>query len=173
MSVETAQPLLFDRVVLKRHALHTVPISLRQAQQFIKVHHRHNRPPRGCKVCVGIQSDLHITLIGVLVIGRPIARAYQDGVTAEVTRTCVIDCKNANSFCYGVARKIVRLLGYRRLITYTREGESGTSLKAAGFKMIATRPPRQNWANSSVKLRGLRNADEEENVTRYLWEVLL
>lgn len=118
-------------------------------------------------------SDSNGALIGVLVIGRPNARAYQDGLTAEVTRTCVTDCRNANSYLYGTARKIATLLGYRRVITYTREGESGASLKAAGFKMIATRKPRKNWANSSVQLKHLRAKDEEQFVTRYLWEALL
>lgn len=116
-------------------------------------------------------SDLSGILVGVLVLGRPNARAYQDGFTAEVTRTCVVDCKNANSYLYGLARKLSALLGYRRIITYTREGESGSSLKAAGFTMIAVRKPRKNWANSSVKLKDIRNGADEEFVTRYLWEV--
>lgn len=166
----TEQQLLFDRVVVVRKDLRLVAVSLRQAQQFIKTHHRHNRPPRGCKVCVGMVSPEHIYLSGVLVIGRPNARAYDDGHTAEVTRTCVIDCKNGNSFLYATARKLAALLGYRRLVTYTREGESGASLKAAGFKMVAVRKPRKNWANSSVKLKEMRNGKDEEFVERYLWE---
>jgi len=167
------QQLLFDRIQLGRKLMRTVPITQREAKKFIRLHHRHNRELRGSKVCVGLQADKHLTLTGVLVVGRPKARAYDDGLTAEVTRTCVIDCKNANSFLYGVARKLSTLLGYRRLITYTREGESGASLKAAGFKLIATRKPRKNWANSSVKLKELRDAGAEEYVTRYLWECLL
>lgn len=139
--------LLFDRVEIHRKDLHSVPITFKAAQRFVQKHHRHNRPPRGCLITAGI-SDQTGELKGVLVIGRPNARAYQDGFTAEVTRTCVVNCKNANSFLYGLARKLATLLGYRRLITYTREGESGTSLKAAGFVMIAERPPRKNWANS-------------------------
>lgn len=164
-------PLLFEQVAISRRDLRAVPITFREAQTFIKAHHRHNRPPRGCLVTVGLnRAD---DLVGVLVVGRPNARAYQDGLTAEVSRTCVVNCRNANSMLYGIARKIATLLGYRRLITYTREGESGASLKAAGFTMIAERQPRKNWANSSVQLKHLRAKDEEEFVKRYLWEVLL
>lgn len=165
------QAILFDQVRLHRSELQIVPITFRQAQDFVRSHHRHNRKPRGCLVSVGLEHGGK--LVGVMVMGRPVARAYQDGFTAEVTRTCVVDCKNANSLLYGKARQLATILGYRRLITYTREGESGQSLKAAGFRCIATRTPRQNWANSSVKLKALRNSNDEEFVTRYLWEVLL
>ncbi len=164
--------LLFDTIWYDRASLHSVPTTYRDACRFIKDHHRHNKAPRGCLVTAGL-ADQTGELVGVLIIGRPNARAYQDGFTAEVTRTCVVNCKNANSYLYGLARKICSLLGYRRVITYTREGESGASLKAAGFTMIATRAPRKNWANSSVKLRHLRDASDEEFVTRYLWEVRL
>lgn len=34
---------------------------------------------------------------------------------------------------YGAARRAAFALGYERVITYTLEGEPGTSLRAAGF----------------------------------------
>lgn len=153
--------------------MRTVPITFDQAKQFIKVHHRHNKPPVGAKICIGMQAENHVTLTGVLVMGRPTARAYDDGITMEITRSCVIDCKNANSFLYGTSRKVATLLGYKRLITYTRKDESGSSLKAAGFQLVAVRPARKNWANSSIKLKSKRDATVEENVERCLWEVML
>lgn len=164
------QSLLFDRIEVERKGLTTRPIILREAQAFIRKHHRHNRPPRGCKFCVAVMHQDQ--MVGVLVVGRPTARAYDDGLTAEVTRTCTINCRNANSYLYGLARKISTLLGYKRLVTYTRDGESGASLRASGFTMIAVREPRKNWKNSSVK-RVDWNEDDEEYVTRYLWEARL
>jgi len=37
---------------------------------------------------------------------------------------------------YGAARRATFALGYRRLITYILSSETGTSLKAAGWKVL-------------------------------------
>lgn len=37
---------------------------------------------------------------------------------------------------YGAAWRAVRALGYGRLITYTLEDEGGSSLRAAGFRVV-------------------------------------
>jgi hypothetical protein len=66
--------------------------------------------------------------------GRPAARLLQDGVTCEITRVAVLPGEhNACSFAYGALRRAAKALGYQRVVTYTLEGELGTSLKAAGF----------------------------------------
>lgn len=73
-------------------------------------------------------------MVGVVVVGRPIARALDDGYTAEVTRCCVLDGqRNANSKLYAAAARTAFAMGYRSVITYTLPEESGASLKAAGF----------------------------------------
>ena len=82
------------------------------------------------KVAIGVCNG---TLRGVAVIGRPSARAEDTGLTAEVTRTCTDGTSNVNSMLYGAARRVCRAMGYTRLITYTEAGESGVSLKAAGW----------------------------------------
>ena len=72
--------------------------------------------------------------MGVVVVGRPIARAQDDGYTAEVTRCCVLAGQpNANSKLYAAAVRAAFAMGYRRVLTYTLPEESGASLKAAGF----------------------------------------
>lgn len=148
--------------------LRPVPITFRQAADFIAEHHRHHKPPRGSKFIVGAQLDG--ILVGVVVVGRPIARALDDGLTSEVTRTCTTGDRNVNSFLYGIAHRISREMGYRRQITYTEEGESGASLRAAGFKMVAELEARPNWANSSKRLKHLRDETVREGVVRYRWE---
>ena len=148
--------------------LELVPVTFRQAQAFIAAHHRHHKPPRGMKFCLGIADGS--ALVGVATIGRPVARAYDDGYTLEVNRTCTDGTPNANSMLYGAAWRAAKALGYRRLITYTQEGESGASLRAAGWRVVAERSPRPNWAASSVELRHLRDPEGPGSVQRSLWE---
>lgn len=145
-----------------------VPITLRAACEFIKQHHRHNKPPRGWKFGVGLmQGD---NLIGVATAGRPIARAFDDGLTLEVNRTCTDGSKNANSMLYGAIHRAAKAMGYHRVITYTQADESGASLHAAGFVRVKDLPARANWADSSVKLKAIRDT-EGPTSPRILWEI--
>lgn len=145
-----------------------VPISFRSACAFIAALHRHNKPPRGMKFAIGCADETGLR--GVATAGRPIARSLDDGLTLEINRTCTDGCPNANSFLYGAARRIAHEMGYQRVITYTEEGESGASLRAAGFRLVAELEPRRNWAESSVKLRDLRDGKVRAGVRRYRWE---
>ncbi|MFE7116511.1 XF1762 family protein [Streptomyces sp. NPDC057654] len=81
-------------------------------------------------------------LRAVAIVGRPVARHLDDGATLEVTRTASDGTRNTNSLLYGTAWRAARALGYRRLITYTQAGESGASLRSAGWRILAHRPPR-------------------------------
>ena len=148
--------------------LEIVPVTFKQACAFIAARHRHHKPPVGCKFCLGI--DCGGTLVGVATVGRPVARHYDDGYTLEVNRTCTDGTAHVNSMLYGAAWRAAKALGYRRLITYTQEGESGASLRAAGWRVLAEREARPNWAESSVTLRHLRDADGPGGVQRSLWE---
>jgi hypothetical protein len=113
-----------------------VPVTQREAFAFVAQHHRTHHAPRGAIVCIGAAEAEEI--IGVVVVGRPVARGNQDGFTAEVTRLTVLEGHpNACSFLYGAAWRAVRAMGYRRLITYTLDTEPGTSLIAAGFRLVA------------------------------------
>lgn len=108
------------------------PVTLRQAQTFVNEHHRHNVAPQGHKFSIGLEKDG--ILIGVCIIGRPIARRNDDGKTAEVLRVCVLEGNpNANSKLYGAAVRACKAMGYTKVITYTLPTESGASLRAAGF----------------------------------------
>lgn len=145
------------------------PITLRQAAEFISDHHRHNQPPRGWKFGVGI--DIGGSLVGVGTAGRPVARAFDDGYTLEVNRTCTNGAPNANSMLYGALWRAAQALGYTRLITYTQADETGASLRAAGFRKVKDLPARKSWAESSVKLRGIRDEVGNGGVARVLWEL--
>lgn len=151
--------------------LTVVPLTLRAANAYVAARHRHHGPSRGHRFSIGVTRDDTGELVGVAIIGRPIARAYDDGYTAEVNRTCTDGTPNANSALYGAAWRACRAMGYRRLITYTQQGETGASLRGAGFTVIAERPARGSWADSSVALKHLRNPDGAGGVARTLWEV--
>lgn len=121
-----------DLPVEKRIVL--VPIKQKDAKEFVKKHHRHHKPPLGSIFQIGCAID--DKLIGVIIVGRPVARMLDNGWTVEVTRCCTTGYKNACSKLYAAAWRAARALGYKRLITYILETEKGTSLKAAGFKCV-------------------------------------
>jgi|SRR5215469_10533226 len=145
------------------------PVSFREACAFIAEHHRYHKPPRGMKFCLGL-IDQDGDLVGVATVGRPVARAFDDGLTLEVNRTCTDGTDNANSMLYGAAWRAAKALGYRRLITYTQAGESGASLRAAGWRVIAELPARGSWSDSSVRLRHIRDPAGPGGIQRSLWE---
>lgn len=142
-----------------------VPVSFRQACEFVTDHHRHHEAPKGCKACTGVADDAEV-LRGVAIIGRPVARYLADGWTLEVTRVATDGTPNACSLLYRAAWDIARGMGYRRLITYTQEGESGASLRGAGWRVIAKRPARAGWNRPSRP----REAKGTEQMPRTLWE---
>ncbi|MBP2329544.1 hypothetical protein JOF56_009929 [Kibdelosporangium banguiense] len=142
-----------------------VPVTFRQACAFIQAHHRHHRPPRGMKFAVGVADDGG--LVGVATVGRPVARHLDDGHTVEVTRTCTTGVSNANSMLYGAAWRAARAMGYQRMITYSQEGESGASLRAAGLQPVACLRARPGW-HSPGRTRQSHGVDQVE---RTRWEI--
>lgn len=114
--------------------LNLQPITLREAMTFTDRHHRHHKAPQGGLFAVAVNDGADV--VGVAVIGRPVARMLDNGYTAEVTRLCTLGDKNACSMLYAAAWRACRALGYRRLVTYTLTTEGGGSLRAAGWKLI-------------------------------------
>jgi hypothetical protein len=112
----------------------TVPMSQREANEFVANYHRHNLPPRGALFQVGASDGER--LVGVAIVGRPVARLLQDGFTAEVTRCCVLPAapKGSCSFLYGACWRAARALGYRKLVTYTLAEESGAEPARRGVE---------------------------------------
>ncbi|WP_449061735.1 XF1762 family protein, partial [Planomonospora algeriensis] len=121
-----------------------MPVTFAQAAAFVGDHHRHTRPPVGHKFSIGAATGGR--LVGVAVVGRPVARHFDTGTALEVTRLATDGTRNACSLLYGAAWRAGRALGYTRMITYTRADEPGTSLRAAGWEPIAVRPPRAGWS---------------------------
>jgi hypothetical protein len=144
----------------KKLCMEIIPITFRQASKYIALHHRHHYPPVGSKFCIAVSCSG--TIVGVAVIGRPVSRRLDDGRTAEVTRLCTDGTKNVCSKLYGAAWRIAREMGYKRIITYILESESGTSLKASGWKSAGRagglrwsgiRKPKKDICPAQMKIR--------------------
>lgn len=112
-------------------------ISLSEANSFVETLHRHHPPVVGHLFSIG--AELHDKIVGVVIVGRPVSRHRDDGVTAEVTRLCTDGTRNACSFLYGKAARAAFALGFHRIGTYTLPNEGGASLRASGWKLIGER----------------------------------
>ncbi|WP_449343248.1 XF1762 family protein [Streptomyces silvisoli] len=143
-----------------------VPMAFRDACEYVDRVHRHHTAPQGHKFSLGARTA-DGRLVGVAIAGRPVARAFDDGLTVEVTRLATDSSPNACSALYGAVWRTAKAMGYRRAITYTQDGESGASLRAVGWRRAADRPARAGWDAPSRPRRRLRT----ERVARTLWEI--
>jgi len=146
------------------------PITLRFANAYVEKHHRHSKRAQGCKFCIACMST-EDQILGIAIVGRPVARKLDDGYTGEIIRTCTNGSKNVNSFLYGACVRIWKEMGGKKIITYTLETESGVSLKAAGFtndNITKSFPKGKGWTtrknrewqpsvHSLQKLRWIKN----------------
>ena len=115
-------------------ALALVPMTLREARVYVEREHRHHRAPQGGLFAIGASDGA--TVVGVVIVGMPVARMLADGWTCEVTRLATDGSRNACSMLYRAAWRAARAIGYRRLVTYTLPEEGGSSLRAAGFVLV-------------------------------------
>lgn len=143
-------------------SLELVPVTFREAAEYVRRHHRHHRAPRGARAVVGATNGDGI--VGVAFVGRPVSRHLDNGWTAEVTRLCTDGYPNAASFLYGAAARLARALGYRRCVTYTLASEDGTSLRAAGWKVLYEVEGR-SWDRP-----GRPRVDSHPTVDKLAWE---
>lgn len=138
-------------------------VSLADANRFVDRLHRHHKPVVGHKFSIGATVDG--ILIGVAIVGRPVSRMRDDGLTLEITRLCTDGTKNSCSFLYGAA--IREALGYRRIGTYTLPSEGGASLKASNWEFVGERGG-GSWSRSS-RLR----SDDAPTEVKHFWEKVL
>lgn len=148
-------------------ALELQPIEWQEALTFIDRHHRHHAPPQGWKFGVAVHDGSKI--VGVITVGRPVSRKIQesDMLTLEVTRCCTDGTYNACSILYAAAWKTTQGLGYKRLITYILKTETGSSLKAVGWKKTADTKA-QTWNRESrPRIDKIKPQDKER------WEIAI
>lgn len=142
-------------------SLRVVPCTQRQAKGYVRDHHRHNAAPQGGLFALAAMDGDRIC--GVVIVGRPVARSLDDGLTVEITRCCSDGTRNVCSLLYGRARRAAFALGYRRVVTYTLPEEGGASLRAAGMTPHQATLGGKSWGN-----RPTSSASPRRQCTR--WE---
>lgn len=147
--------------------LRLVPVMLKGdggANAFVRRHHRHSAPVTGCRFSVGVEYEATGGLAGVAICGRPVARALDDGRTAEILRVCTDGARNACTMLYAACRRALKAMGYTRIITYTLASEGGHTLRLSGARPVAEVRAKQ-WDTPSRR-RERRHVED-----RIRWEL--
>jgi hypothetical protein len=155
-----------NRMREQRSKLYVVQISLDIANQFVRLHHRHNNPVPLHRFSLGAIDETGL-LRGVAIVNNPIVPQLMDGQTLEVNRIATDGCPNACSFLYAGSRTATFALGYRKLITYTLQSESGSSLRGAGWQKVKEVEAHKGWAH-----RPGRKKLEVYNNAKWRWETI-
>lgn len=119
-----------DRAMAK---LAVIPIDLHEANAYVEQFHRHHGRVRGCKFCLAAALDS--VAVGVVICGRPVSRAEDDGFTIEVLRLCTDGTPNACSFLYRAGWRVAKEMGFKRGLTRILDTENGASLRGAGWTL--------------------------------------
>lgn len=141
-----------------------MPVSLEEANEFVRLHHRHHKPVPGHKFSIGVSDGEKV--VGVAIVGRPVSRHLDNGWNFEVNRTCTDGTRNANSMLYGAAWRAARAMGYSGGVTYNLEEEGGASLRAAGWRLASTKAGGGSWSCPSRP-----RVDSHPLETKFRWEV--
>lgn len=147
------------------------PLTLAQANGLVAFWHRHHKPVQGHRFSIGAYVEIHNFIeedVGVVIVGRPVARAVDQYRIAEVTRLATDGTKNVCSFLYARAAQAAKAMGFQSIQTYTLASEPGTSLRAAGWECEGSpRPDGRGWSN-----RGGRRTDQPTE-TKVRWRKIL
>jgi len=146
--------------------------------------HRHHKPVRAAYFQAGAYRTTDVDpsgeLVGVAIVGRPNAPALcTSGTVAEVLRVATPGgpiAEHAASKLLGACWSAARGLGFRRLVSYTRADEAGTSYRAAGWRRTA-RVKGREWAGENkpgrwLELDGVSLFEATtETIDRVRWEI--
>lgn len=158
------------------------------AKYFINENHRHLNAPVGWKFGFGAVKNEHKNrplckhVLGVVWVGRTIARNLPDKTYLEINRLCVLE-KNKN-LCSQLISKAIKFIQKtykekRYLITYLKKSELATVFKAVNFYFYGFtqggywrgrdyQQPKQRWIyflnnKEKRKIRNLLNKKKKEN----------
>ncbi len=140
------------------------PVNLKEANEFVTSNHRHHKKVQGHKF--SLSAFKNGVMVGVAIVGRPVSRHLDDGMTLEVTRLCTEGSRNACSFLYGACWRAAKALGYKRLVTYTLTEESGTSLRGVAWKRSEEPRRQKNWSCPSRP-----RTDSPDLGPKWFWEI--
>jgi hypothetical protein len=137
-------------------------LNIDEGMAIVRQWHRHLDAPQGAKFAIGAFVDGE--LVGVAMVGRPIARNADDGITAEVIRVATNGYPNACSWLYSRAKRAAHALGFTKVITKTLPEESGASLRAVGAELLG-KSRAQQWDRVN------RRREEVEASSKFRWEL--
>ena len=138
------------------------PISFRDAARFVATHHTHCGPPLVHWFSLGVWNG-RWCLMGVAIVGNPVARALMGRNLVEALRVCVrrdTEPMLRDGCCsklYAAAAQAAERAGYSKVISYTRADEDGASLKAAGWIRESDVPGR-GWHSADRRRSNGNNA---------------
>jgi hypothetical protein len=137
--------------------MNVVPLTLAEANAFVRKHHRHTRIVQHHRFSLGCVAEGR--LVGVAVIGRPACRHHDQSTVAEVSRLTTDGSRNACSFLLGAAARACKAMGFERIQSFTLMSETGASLRTVG------------WKQGHESLRGNRRPrpGELRAVPRWFW----
>lgn len=116
-----------------RDLVHVVPLTVPVANKAVAAWHRHHAPIPGGFAWFCLGAVVAGQLRGVAIAGRPTNRNNDDRQTVEVLRVASDGTPNVCSALLGACGKAGRAIGARRVITYTLDEETGSSLRAVGW----------------------------------------
>jgi hypothetical protein len=135
--------------------MRVVPLILRDANDFVEKWHRHSARTSndGGKFAIGLEHQGQ--LVGVAIVGRPVARLLQVPGAAELLRLCTSPAapKGSGSKLYSRAKRIWQLMGGNTLHTYTLKHESGSTMRGAGIHEAAAEVDGRQWDTPSRRRR--------------------
>lgn len=113
------------------------PLTLSSANYFVTKFHRHHKAVVGHRFSIGaFKGPNNINdIVGVAIVGRPVARETEIYNVAEVLRLCTDGTKNSCSFLYSACARIAKEMGFKKIQTFILATEPGTSVIAAGWKL--------------------------------------
>ena len=112
--------------------MRSLRVELAEANDFVRIFHRHHGPTRGHRFSIGAYMPSG-GVVGVAICGRPVAREIPQKHVLEVLRCATNGHPNACSYLYAKAARIAAEMGFRAVLTYTLSDEEGASLRAVGW----------------------------------------
>ena len=151
------------------------PITVKAARQWCRAVHRHLPEVQGGLFAASVCNDDGLVAVGIA--GNP-ARVWQGTGRIVISRVAALSelehvgnhAAPACTMIYGSLCRAARALGYREAWSYTLPGESGASLRAAGFRYMGETSggewdregrPREKPVNASKKGRWMRVLRED------------
>jgi len=118
---------------VSQERVRVVPLTFPRANECVTLWHRHHSalPSGFAWFCLG--AVVNEKLCAAAICGRPTNRNNDDGQTIEVLRLAGDGTANVCSALYGAAKRVAKEMGAARIITYTLDEESGSSLMGAGW----------------------------------------